>query len=178
MSSLRHPLGMIPHIHETPSLRRSIWNFEPYVCGQNIGSRRGISSNAKKMATGKALQILEALPEKGPFIVCSAVYQFIMTIVQARLQVVGEVRQSIDLNVTRARDRLAVPRLMRRRLCRNAGPVQNFVGSASRVGTIRLATHPDVHKRTITAPTPLLHHSTWPDSAFLCYRCDRDPLRP
>ena len=54
-----------------------------------------------------------------------------MIIVQARLQLVGETRQSIDLNVIRARDRLVVPRSMRRRLCRNAGPVQNFVGAVA-----------------------------------------------
>jgi hypothetical protein len=29
MSSLRLPLGMVLHIHETPSMRRSIWNLNP-----------------------------------------------------------------------------------------------------------------------------------------------------
>jgi hypothetical protein len=68
------------------------------------------------------------------------------------------------MNVTWVRDRLAVPRSMRRRLCRNANPVR-----ASRVGTFRR--HSPGHSRThyyrsYTTPTRL-HMAPIPHSPVI-----------
>lgn len=50
------------------------------------------------------------------------------------------------------------------------GLVQNFVDTASRVGTFRISGAPLTRSQTstTTTPTPLLHYFTRPDAAFLC----------